>query len=366
MKIIIAPDSFKNSLDSERICRIVSHAAKRVFPDAEIVEMPLCDGGEGTAAILVRAMDGRMEKIEAEGPFGKKVKVSVGFANGGRTAIIESAQAVGHHYSGNRANVLKASSFGIGEMISYATAHGAREVIITLGGSCTNDCGAGMLSAMGVSFIDIMGNRFVPTGGSLERVEAISYDQRFAKYSDITFKIMCDVTNPLLGENGCAVVYSPQKGANEQNVKRLENGDKKFSDVVRRVTGKDMRNEPGAGAAGGIGYGAMSFLGAKTYSGIEMVLSLYDFENAARDADLVITGEGSFDRQSLMGKAVGGILQKSGNVPVAVVCGITDGTDAGKGNTVIELGKGLTVEESIANAPDLLRDKIEAYFETLK
>lgn len=366
MRILAAPDSFKGSLTAERFCKIINQAAKRALADFECVSMPLADGGEGTASLVAKALDGTLEKIEVEGPTGKPVKAHIAFVNGGKTAVIESAQAIGLSLAGRRTNPIRTSSYGVGQMISYATSKGAGEIILTLGGSCTNDLGAGMLSAMGVSFVDICGNRFSPIGGSLERVETVEFNQAFSKYREVKFVILCDVDNPLLGENGCARVFAPQKGAGASDILRLEHGAKKFAGVVRRVTGTDEINTPGAGAAGGIGFGALSFLEAERKSGIEAMFEIYNFKKAAALSDLIITGEGRFDRQSFMGKAVGGVLGERGDVPAVVFCGSTDGVEVPEGVTVIPISDGLDLEYAMAEAPNLLLSAAEKYFNSLK
>lgn len=366
MRILAAPDSFKGSITADRFCRVINQAAKRVFDDFELISMPLADGGEGTAALMCSALGGTLDKITVEGPNGKPTTAHVGFVNGGRTAIIESAQAIGLSLAGRRSNPIRTSSYGVGQMISYATSKGAGKIILTLGGSSTNDLGAGMLSAMGVSFVDICGNHFTPVGGSLERVETAEFNQAFSKYREVEFTVLCDVKNLLLGEKGCARVFAPQKGAGEQDVLRLEHGAKKFAEVVRRVCGTDEKNTPGAGAAGGIGFGAMSFLGAQMKSGIDTMLEVYGFRKEVVNCDLVITGEGRFDSQSFMGKAVGGVLSARGDVPAVIFCGSTDGAEVPEGVKVIPIGEGVELEYAIANAPELLLSAAEKYFQGLK
>lgn len=366
MRILVSPDSFKGSMTAERFCRVINQAAKKIFPEFDMVSMPLADGGEGTGELLANALGGRLERITVEGPFGKPAKATVSFLGDGKTAIVESAQAIGLPLAGRRANPIRTSSYGVGQMISYATSKGAGKIILTLGGSSTNDLGAGMLSAMGVSFVDICGNRFTPVGGSLERVENIEFNQAFSKYREVEFTVLCDVDNPLLGDNGCAAVFAPQKGADASEVKRLEMGGAKFASVVRRVTGTDYREVPGAGAAGGICFGVLSFLDAEKKSGIDMMFETYDYRNEAARADLIITGEGRFDNQSFMGKAVGGVLKMRGDVPTVIFCGSSDGTPVPDGVTVIPVGEDIPLEEAMANAPELLLRKAEEYFSTVK
>ena len=363
MKILIAPDSFKGTISAEKAVKVITHAAKRAFGDCGFINMPLADGGEGTAALVTSYLGGRFEKIEVEGPFGKKVKAGIGFVDDGRCAVIECSQAVGLTLAGKRSNPEKTSSYGVGQMISFATSRGAHRIILALGGSCTNDCGAGMLSAMGVSFVDICGNHFTPVGGTLHRVENIEYNQAFSKYSDVEFTLLCDVKNPLLGKSGCAKVFAPQKGADAAGVKRLEDGDKKFDRVVRRVTGTNCADIVGAGAAGGIAYGALAFLKANVVSGIDAVLDVYKFRRAARDCDMIVTGEGSFDSQSFMGKAVGGVISRiEDGKPCVVFCGRYDGTPVGENIYVVPIANGQGDDEAFENASDNLMRSAEKFF----
>lgn len=366
MRILIAPDSFKGTISAEKAVKVISHAAKRVFEDCSFVNMPLADGGEGTAALLTAFLGGSMEDITVEGPFGKACNARVGFVDGGRCAIIESSQAIGLPLAGKRANPEKTSSYGVGQMISYATSKGAHKVILTLGGSSTNDCGAGMLTAMGISFVDICGNRFSPVGGTLHRVETVEFGQAFSKYRDVDFTLLCDVKNPLLGPTGCAAVFAPQKGADTGGVRRLEDGAVKFDRVAKRVTGTNFTAAEGAGAAGGIAYGAMAFLGAKVASGIDTVLDVYKFAKAARECDLVVTGEGSFDCQSLMGKTVGGVLNRIDDGKSCVIfCGRYDGTPVPENVTVVPIAVGQSDEEASVRAVDNLMKSAEEYFKKL-
>lgn len=366
MNILIAPDSFKGSLDAERVARVMRYAAKRAFPDCALRELPLADGGEGTAALMAKALRGSLETVTVEGPFGKPVKASAGFVDRGKTAIIESAKAIGLPLAGKRANPERTSSFGVGQMISYATSRGAENIILALGGSSTNDLGTGMLSAMGVSFVDICGNHFTPVGGNLSRVETIEFGQAFSKYRGIKFTLLCDVNNPLLGERGAAVVYAPQKGASAEAVQRLERGAEKLSGIVKRVTGTDETNTPGAGAAGGIGFGAMSFLRAKVERGIDVILDMYEFDRHAEWADIILTGEGKLDSQSFMGKAVDGVVSRSAGKPCVVFCGINDAESLPEGVTAVSISDGVGVEYAMEKAAECLQNALDSYFLSIK
>lgn len=364
MKILVSPDAFKGTIDSRKAVKIIKRAIKRRLTDFEIVGMPLADGGEGTAGLMVEALNGKLELIEVEGPLSKPTRAAVGFVDRGRCAVIESAQAVAQSLAGKRSNPEKTTSYGIGQMISYATSRGAERIVLALGGSCTNDLGTGMLSAMGLSFVDICGNHFTPVGKTMYRVENIEYTQSFSKYRDIDFVLMCDVENPLLGDNGCAAVFAAQKGADEAGIKRLEDGATKLSKIINRVTGTKYDAVPGAGAAGGIGFGAMAFLNAKVCSGMETMFDVYSYDAAVEDCDLVITGEGSFDRQSFMGKAVGKVITHAVDAgrPCVVFCGRYDGTPVPDNVTVIPIAEGQSDEEAYEHASENLLAAAEAYF----
>ncbi len=366
MNILIAPDSFKGTLDSKRVCRIVRYSAKRAFPDCRIKELPLADGGEGTASLMAWALGGTVENTVVEGPFSKPVNVEIAFVDKGRTAIIESAKAIGLPLAGKRANPEKTTSYGVGQMISFAVEKGAEKIILCLGGSATNDLGCGMLSAMGVQFLDIRKNHFTPVGGTMLRVEAIDFNQSFSKYRGIDFVLMCDVKNPLLGEYGAATVYAPQKGATAEGVMRLERGAEKLSQIMGRVTGTDMTAQCGAGAAGGIGFGAMTFLRAKARSGIETMLDMYSFQKHAQNADIIITGEGRLDSQSFMGKVVGGVVGAAGDKPVCIFCGSYDAPPLPKGVEAVSISEETGERYAMEHAAECLQKAADRYFENLK
>lgn len=320
MKILVIPDSFKGSLSSVRVCEIAREILTGCLAGAEVKTMPLADGGEGTLDCILSAVKGERVAVTVQGPLGNPVRAELGFLSGGRTAVIEAAQAVGLPLAGKELKPMEAGTGGLGQMIRAARAHGATEIVAALGGTCTNDCGAGMLSALGVRFLSD-GKPFVPCGGTLAGVREIQLSQEFLSLCEgVSFRVLCDVRNPLYGKNGAAAVFAPQKGADAEQVGLLDEGMRRFAALVARQLGRDCAEESGAGAAGGLGFAFRAFLNAELVSGVEEILKLYRFSEIQENYDLIITGEGCFDRQSLMGKAVGGVLSRAKR-PAAVLCG---------------------------------------------
>lgn len=337
MRIVIAPDSFKGSMTAQEFCDAAERGIHKVLPEAEIVKMPIADGGEGTMDCMMSVLGGKVDELSVTSAFlGEKRTVRVGFADSGKTAIIESAEAMGLPSVGERKNPALTTTFGVGEMIKYALEQGAVKIVLTLGGSSTNDCGAGMMAALGAKFYGADGKSFVPTGGTLREVVSCDFSALNERLSGTEVVAMCDVNNPLCGENGCSAVYAPQKGADAAMVALLDSGCRHFTDVVaacnakKGVSAQDFSEFPGAGAAGGLGFACVSCMHGTLKSGIDTILGLYGFMAAAGEADYVITGEGRFDAQSLMGKTVGGVVAKTreaaaaskrGKIPVVVFCG---------------------------------------------
>ena len=337
MRIVIVPDSFKGSMSAKSFCDAAERGIRKRLPDAEIVKMPIADGGEGTMDCILSVVSGSTDALAVTGAFaGEKRTVRVGFVDSGRTAVIETAEAMGLPSVGERKNPLLTTTFGVGEMILYALERGAKKLILTLGGSSTNDCGAGMMAAMGAKFYGADGKSFEPTGGTLCKVNTCDFSKMHERLCGVEIVAMCDVNNPLCGENGCSAVYAPQKGADSAMVALLDSGCRHFADVVagcnakNGVSAQDFSEFPGAGAAGGLGFACVACMNGVLRSGIDTILDLYNFEAAAGNADFVVTGEGRFDEQSLMGKAIGGILKKTReialvarrkNIPVVVFCG---------------------------------------------
>lgn len=361
MKYIIAPDSFKGSISAEEFCDCAVKVIGERQPAAKIVCMPLADGGEGTVDTVLRVKRGKYLPCTVNGASGEKLCAGIGLLDNGRTAIVEAAKALGLPIKKSGCNPENASSTGLGQMISFAASKGVNSIIIAAGGTSVNDCGMGMLSAMGVRFTDFGGNTVTPSGASMSRVMHIELLHEFEKYRNIHFTLMSDVFNPLLGENGAAAVFAPQKGADSAMVNRLERGAASFADVVRRVMLNDFRNVPGSGCAGGIGFAAASFLDAKIQSGAEAVLDMYGFEKELKGADKVISGEGRFDEQSLMGKAVGTVIRRSGSVPCTVFCGTNAVKQCG-GAEIIEISAGMEPEQAMTSGVKNLIQAMETYF----
>ena len=330
MRIVIVPDSFKGSMSAKEFCDAAERGIRKSLPDAEIIKMPIADGGEGTLECMMSVLSGKVDELFVTSAFlSEKRAVRVGFVDSGKTAIIESSEAMGLPSVGERKNPMLTTTFGVGEMIQYALEQGAKKLILTLGGSSTNDCGTGMMAALGAKFYGADGKSFVPTGGTLRDVASCDFSAMREKLAGVEIVAMCDVNNPLCGENGCSAVYAPQKGADAEMVALLDSGCRHFADVVANCA-QDFSEFPGAGAAGGLGFACVACMGGTLRSGIDTILGLYGFMAAAGKADFVITGEGRFDAQSLMGKTVGGVVAKTrdaaaaygrGTIPVVVFCG---------------------------------------------
>ena len=362
MKILIAPDSFKGSLSAVRFCEIAEKTIKSILPDAEIDCMPVADGGEGTLECLQSAMDCKIVKCFVQNSLYEEEVSLVGFIDNGKTAIIEAAQSNGLPQIKGRENPEETSTYGVGQLVAFACDLGAKKIILTLGGSSTNDCGLGLLAALGGCFYNKDGVSFVPTGGTLTEVQEIDLSMMYPRLQGASFEALCDVDNPLYGENGCSAVFGPQKGADPEMVKRLDEGCRHISKLFNKMRTTDFALEKGAGAAGGLGFCVLAGLNGKLKSGIDTILSLCEFEKRSSDCDLIITGEGSFDRQSAMGKTVGGIIKRAGKVPVVVFCGKSDGSAVDGIKDVVEISKGLELEDAIKNTEQNLEKAIKEYF----
>lgn len=339
-KIILAPDSFKGTMSAVRVCDIMERAIHTRWGKAEIAKVPVADGGEGTVDCFVRAMDAERITATVSSPFFERMEAAYARLPDGVTAVIEMAAAAGLPLVEDRKNPTTATTYGVGELIRHAVESGCRKIILGLGGSCTNDGGAGMAAALGVRFYDDAGHSFVPTGGTLDRIARIDCTGKWPVLNDCCFTTMCDVRNPLCGPNGASAVFGPQKGADEEMVRTLDRNLLHFSQCIREDCGMDVEQMEGAGAAGGLGGGSVVFLGAQLRSGIDTVLDTVGFDRLLEGADLVISGEGRIDGQSAQGKVVWGISRraKAAGVPVVAVVGdIGDGIDAlyGEGLTAV-------------------------------
>ena len=324
MKIIIAPDSFKGSLTTIEAADAIADGIKKVIIDAEIISIPIADGGEGTVEALIRASNGKIIKTPATDPLGNKIESFFGILGDGQTAVIEMAAASGLPLvSNDKRNPMLTTTYGTGELIKAALDYGCRKIIMGIGGSATNDGGIGAIQALHGSFKDANGWELKYGGAELIRLKTIDLAKLDRRIADCKFVVACDVSNPLTGELGASAVFGPQKGADSEMVELLDAGLHNMASVIKSVLGINVENVPGAGAAGGLGAACLAFLGAELKSGIDIVLEAVDFESKLNNADLVITGEGRVDSQTINGKVVSGILRASNarNVPLLVIGG---------------------------------------------
>ncbi len=326
MKVVIAPDSFKESLTAKQVCDAIQAGLARVWHDAKFVAIPVADGGEGTVQSLVDATQGRLVEVKVMGPQGKRVEAFYGMLGDNQTAVIEMAAASGlHHVPLVQRDPKLTTSFGTGELIRHALDQGVTKLIIGLGGSATNDGGVGMLAALGARFTNADGDPIQLTGGGLRELTHIDLqdvDPRL-QYCDIL--VACDVNNPLCGDKGASAVFGPQKGATPEDVQLLDGALRQFGLLTEKVTGKMVLESAGAGAAGGMGAALLAYTQARLRPGIEIVLETVQLAHQVSDADLVITGEGRIDSQTVHGKTPMGVAKvaKRFDVPVLALCGCT-------------------------------------------
>ncbi|MBY0098385.1 glycerate kinase [Mesobacillus maritimus] len=324
MKIVIAPDSFKESLSAYEACQAIERGFREIIPNAVYEKIPMADGGEGTVQSLVNATGGTILETYVTGPLGEQVLAFYGLLGDGKTAVIEMAASSGLHLVPmDQRNPLLTTTRGLGELISAALDQGATSLIIGLGGSATNDGGAGMIQALGARLLDMEGKEIPPGGGGLSHLVTIDLSTFDPRVRDVVIQVACDVDNPLTGPTGASAIYGPQKGATPELVEQLDKNLNHFANVYEKQLKKYVRNYPGAGAAGGLGAGLMAFLSAELKSGVEIVLETLRFEDQMKDADLVITGEGKIDSQTIFGKTPIGVAKtaKKFGIPVIALCG---------------------------------------------
>ena len=322
-KVVLVPDSFKGTMSSRRIIEIMRDAVLRHYPGCTVVSIPVADGGEGTVDAFLTAVGGERIPLEVQGPWGDLIESFYGMLPDG-TAVIEMSAAAGLPLAGNRLDPSRTSTFGVGELIVHAARRGAKRIVLGLGGSATNDAGCGAAAACGVRFLDSDGRSFIPVGDTLEKVAHIDISGLDSCVKDAEIIAMCDVDNPFHGTSGAAYVYGPQKGADGAMVKRLDCALVHLASLVRTELGVDLQSIPGSGAAGGMGGGMLAFLGAHLHSGIETVLDVTGFDSVARDADMVFTGEGRLDDQSLRGKVVVGVAHRAKRLGIPVIAIVGD------------------------------------------
>ncbi len=332
MKVVIAIDSFKGSLSSIEAGMAAKNGILKAKPDAEVIVKPLADGGEGTVDALIEGLDGDRIDITVTGPMSTPVSCYYGLLKETNTAVMEMASAAGITLVPDaEKNPLLATTYGVGEMIKDAMERGCRNFIIGIGGSATNDGGIGMLKALGFTFSDKNGEDVGEGGQALAKIASIGTQNRHPLISECTFRVACDVNNPLCGENGATYIYGPQKGVTDNLKKELDAGMANFAKITADSLGQDNSNAAGAGAAGGLGFAFLSYIGAELTPGIELLLDATGLENELNDADVVVTGEGRLDHQTAMGKAPVGVarLAKKHGAKVAAFAGaVTEGAAA--------------------------------------
>ena len=365
MKIVIAPDSFKDSLSAEKVADAIAAGLADALPHAHLVSCPMADGGEGTVEAIVAAGNGQLRRNHVQGPLGESVEAHWGWLPDSHTAIIEMAEASGlQRVPLAQRDARISSTYGTGELIRAALDAGAQRIILAIGGSATNDAGAGALQALGLGLLDVERQPLAPGGLALSQLAHIELSGLDPRLADVRFEIAADVNNPLCGEHGASAIFGPQKGATPEHVQLLDQALGHFADHCAAVLPKDVRDEPGSGAAGGLGFAAKAFFGAQFRAGVEVVAELVGLAEAVKGADLVITGEGRFDAQTLRGKTPFGVarIAQAQGVPVVVLAGTL-----GEGyqtlyahgiNAAFAVTSGpMSLEHACANAAQLLTDR---------
>lgn len=365
MKIVIAPDSFKGSLSSAEVCRAMGAGVREVMgEEVEISLVPMADGGEGTVQAVVAATGGKLLEVLVKDPLGRPVTAVIGLTGGGSTAVLEMAAASGLPLlkEGER-NPLRTSTFGTGQLIKAALDLEVKRIILGIGGSATNDGGMGMAHALGAIFRDAGGRELKDGGEFLGQLDSIDLSGLDPRLQTTEILVACDVNNPLTGPKGASVVYGPQKGATPEMVKMLDAGLLNLARVVEKSLGISINELPGAGAAGGLGGGAVAFLKAKMKPGVELVMDVTGFREKLKDSFLVITGEGRIDAQSVFGKTITGIAKAARKLKIPVLAvGGSLGEDyqklylTGIAGIIAAVSRPMTMEEAIADAPDLIKD----------
>jgi len=324
LKIVVAPNSFKGSLSASQAAAAIARGVRAALPDADVLEIPVADGGEGTVEALVSARKGIYRSVEVEGPLGDPVQATYGVIDDGRTGVVELASASGLTLiPADKREPRKTSTYGFGQLLNAVRGQGVGSIIAGIGGSATNDGGAGMAQALGYRFLDTTG-RDLPRGGAelarLERIDAAAFD---AGWRSISVMVACDVTNPLTGPQGASYIYGPQKGADERAVRELDQALAHLAEIIERDLGRRVADVPGAGAAGGAGAGLIAFLDARLVPGAPLVVDASGFDRALPGARLVITGEGRVDGQTAFGKAPGEVAKRAraAGIPTLLLAG---------------------------------------------
>lgn len=356
MRFLIAADSFKDALSAEAVCNAIARGLRAAQPQSEVIPFPLADGGEGTVEVLLRHLNAEMVELEVEGPLWRPVKASYLWSAEKQTAYIEMAQASGLPLlKEEERNPLHTTTFGTGQLIRHAVGKlGVRHIYLSIGGSATNDMGIGLAAALGCRFLDAYGKPLKPVGGNLSAIRRVEREDLVVDLSKISCTVLCDVENPLYGPEGAAHVFAPQKGASPEDVEKLDAGLRHLASLLQREWGTEVADIPGAGAAGGLGAGAVAFLNARLQSGIETMLDLTGFQERAAGCDYIFTGEGKLDSQSIGGKLIRGITRaaEKADVPVIALCGRLDLSPDG----IRELG--LRAAFSISDGPQSLAEAL--------
>lgn len=324
MKIIIAPDSFKESLTAMEVANAIEAGFKQILPDAHFIKLPMADGGEGTVQSLVDATNGTIINCSVTGPSGEKVDAFYGLLGDGQTAVIEMAAASGLHLvAPERRNPLLTTTYGTGELIKAALDKGVKHIIIGIGGSATNDGGAGMAQALGIKMVDKNGLEIGYGGGALAHLRRIDLSGVDTRLQTVALEVACDVNNPLCGRTGAAHVFGPQKGATPEMVALLDNNLAHYADIIKIQLGREIKEIPGAGAAGGMGAALLGLFNATLRPGIEIVMDAVHFSEIIAGADLVVTGEGRIDSQTVHGKTPIGVARaaRQQGIPVIAIAG---------------------------------------------
>ena len=355
MNILIAPDSFKDSLSANAVAGHIFKGIKNVLPDASITQIPLSDGGEGLLEALVRPLDGKFLRVEVKDPLMRNIEAQYGILGDGNTAVIEMATASGLELlKANERNPMITSTYGTGQLIQDALNRGCTKIIIGLGGSATNDGGIGMVKALGGKFLNKQGESIGEGGGALKDLQRIDLTELDKRLSYCEIISACDVSNPLTGPQGASMVFGGQKGGNPEDLEELDKNLLHYASIIKSDLGKDIKTVEGTGAAGGTGMGLLSFLDAELKRGIELIIDELQLEKHIKDADVVVTGEGQIDRQTLYGKTIMGLarMAQQHHVPVIAIAGKVD-------NDLEPLYQaGITAVFSIVNQPMSLQESI--------
>ncbi|MBT6683084.1 MAG: glycerate kinase [Chloroflexi bacterium] len=373
MKIVIAPQGFKGSLTALQIARSIETGVKKVFPDAETVLVPAADGGDGTLQALVDSSSGTIESATVSDPLGRPIEATWGAMGDGETAVIEMAGASGLALLAlDELDPLNTTTYGTGELFSAGLDAGYRRFIVGIGGSATNDGGAGLAQSLGISLRDVDGNELPRGGAALANIDHVDMSNFDDRLRDVEVTVACDVNNPLCGEDGASAVFGPQKGASPESIKQLNAALSRFADVVESDLGVSVRERPGAGAAGGLGAGLMAFLNARLAAGVDIVLDAVGLDDALEDADLVITGEGQIDHSTIFNKTPVGIAERAGKrgIPVIAIAGglgagYQETHDKGIASAFTLVSGPMTLDEAIADTSNLLAGVAEEIMRTV-